>query len=77
MVIRNAKQLMIGLPVGSWDDEVDPDRVIMEVVRGCQTLLEQHALQPHLISKKRKKMVEGLGPSCSSKRLNRMITCSG
>ena len=23
---------MIGLPVGSWDDEVDPDRVIKEVV---------------------------------------------
>ncbi|KAF4631730.1 hypothetical protein G7Y89_g6401 [Cudoniella acicularis] len=25
MIIRNAKRRMIGLPVGSWDDEVDPD----------------------------------------------------
>jgi hypothetical protein len=32
MVIRNAKRRMIGLPVGSWDDEVDPDRVIKEAV---------------------------------------------
>ncbi|KIM93127.1 hypothetical protein OIDMADRAFT_138353 [Oidiodendron maius Zn] len=77
MVIRNAKQLMMGLPVGSWDDEVDPDRVIMEVVGDCQTLLEQHALQPHPISKKRKEMDEVLVPSRSSKRLNRTITCSG
>lgn len=77
MVIRNAKQLMNGLPVGSWDDEVDPNRVIMEVVGDCETLLEQHALQPHPIPKKRKEMVQGLGPSRSSKRLNRTITCSG
>jgi hypothetical protein len=70
MVIRNAKRRMIGLPVGSWDDEVDPDRVIKEVVGDCQTFLEDDALQP----KKRKKIAEGLQnnvlePSRSSKRL--------
>jgi hypothetical protein len=32
MVIRNAKRRMIGLPVGSWDDEVDLDRVMKEVL---------------------------------------------
>ena len=74
MVIRNAKRRMIGLPVGSWDDEVDPDRVVKEVVRGCQTFLEDDALQPSPLSKKRKKIVEGLRnnvlePSRSSKRL--------
>jgi hypothetical protein len=35
MVICNAKQRMIRLPVRSWDDEVDPDRVIKEVVGDC------------------------------------------
>ena len=74
MVIRNAKRRMIGLPVGSWDDEVDPDRVIKEVVRDCQTFLEDDALQPSPLSKKRKKIVEVLQnnilePSRSSKRL--------
>jgi hypothetical protein len=54
MVIRNAKRRMIGLPVGSWDDEVDPDRVIKEVVGDCQTFLEDDALQPSPLSKKRK-----------------------
>jgi hypothetical protein len=66
MVIRNAKRRMIGLPVGSWDDE-DPDRVIKEVVGDCQTFLEDDALQPSPLSKKRMRIVEGLqtldGPS--------------
>jgi hypothetical protein len=35
MVIRNAKRRMIRLLVGSWDDKVDPDRVIKEVVEDC------------------------------------------
>jgi hypothetical protein len=74
MVIRNAKQRMIGLPVSSWDDEVDPDRVIKEVVGDCQTFLKDDALQPSPLSKKRKKIAEGLQnnvikPSRSSKRL--------
>ncbi|CZR68400.1 uncharacterized protein PAC_18299 [Phialocephala subalpina] len=74
MVIRNAKRRIIGLPVGSWDDKVDPDRVIKEVVGDCQTFLEDDALQPSPLSKKRKKIVEGLQknvlePSRSSKRL--------
>jgi hypothetical protein len=56
MVIRNAKQRMIG----SWDDEVDPDQVIKEVVRDCQTFLKDDALQPSPLSKKRKKIAKGL-----------------
>ena len=60
MVIHNAKRRMIGLPVGSWDDEVDPDWVIKEVVGDCQTFLEDDALQPSPLSKKRKKIAEGL-----------------
>jgi hypothetical protein len=72
MVIRNAKRRMIGLPVGSWWDEVDPDRVMKEVLRDCQTFLENGTLQPSL-SKKRKRIAEGqnnvLEPSRSSKRL--------
>jgi hypothetical protein len=54
MVIRNAKRRMIGLPVGGWDDEVDPDRVAKEVIGDCQTFLENDALQPSPLSKKRK-----------------------
>jgi hypothetical protein len=74
MAIRNAKRRMIGLPVGSWDDEVDPDRVTKEVVGDCQMFLEDDALQPSPLSKKRKRIVEGLPndvlkPSRSSKRL--------
>src|ERR1700728_2205814 len=69
MVIRNAKRRMIGLPIGSWDDKVDPDRVIKEVVGDCQTFLVDDALQPSALSKKRKKIAEGLlEPSRSSKR---------
>jgi hypothetical protein len=74
MVICNAKRRMIGLPVGSWDDEVDPDRVMKEVVGDCHTFLEGDALQPSSLSKKRKRVVEGLQsnvlePSRGSKRL--------
>ena len=70
---------MIGLPVGSWDDEVDLDRVMKEVVGDCQTFLEDDALQPSPLSKKRKKIAEGLQnnvlePSRSSKRLSVGIT---
>jgi hypothetical protein len=35
MVIYNAKRRIIGLLVGSWNNEVDPDRVIKEVVGDC------------------------------------------
>jgi len=74
MAIRNAKRRMIGLPVGSWDDEVDPDRVTKEVVGDCQMFLKDDALQPSPLSKKHKRIVEGLPndvlkPSRSSKRL--------
>ena len=57
MVIRNAKRRMIGLLVGSRDDEVDPDRVMKELVAGCQTFLEDDTLQPSPLSKKRKRIV--------------------
>jgi hypothetical protein len=60
MVVRNAKRRMMGLPVGTWDDEVNPDRVITEVVGDCQTFLEDDALQLSPLSKKRKKIVKGL-----------------
>jgi hypothetical protein len=64
---------MIGLPVSSWDGEVDPDRVMKAVVRDCQTFLEDDALQPSPLSKKRKRIAEGLPnnlkPGRSSKRL--------
>jgi hypothetical protein len=64
---------MIGLPIGSWDDKVDPDWVIKDVVGDCQTFLEDDALQPSPLSKKRKRIVEDLQnnvlePSRSSKR---------
>ncbi|KAE8441970.1 hypothetical protein EG329_004137 [Mollisiaceae sp. DMI_Dod_QoI] len=76
MVIRNAQRRMMGLPVGTWDDEVDPDRVIKEVIENCQMFLENGAFQPSRLSKKRK-VVEGLQsgvpePSRSSKRLKEM-----
>jgi hypothetical protein len=65
---------MTGLPVGSWDDEVDPDRVTKGILGDCQTFLEDDALQPIPLSKKRKRIAEGLQnnvlePSRSSKRL--------
>jgi hypothetical protein len=71
MVIRNAKRRMMGLPVGTWDNTVDPDRVIKEVVADCQTFLEDGALQP---DGKKRKIAEGFQkslpePSRSSKRL--------
>lgn len=66
VVIRISKWRMIGLPVGSWDDKVDPHREIKEAVGDCQTLLEDDALQPSLLSKKRKKIVEVLSP-CPNK----------
>jgi hypothetical protein len=61
MVIRNAKRRMMGLAVGTWEDEVDPDRVIKEVVGDCQKFLEEGAFQPIRPSKKRKP-VEGSAP---------------
>jgi hypothetical protein len=33
MVIRNAKQRMTGLSVGTWNDVVDPDRTIKDPLR--------------------------------------------
>ncbi|KAL5318079.1 hypothetical protein ACEPPN_015183 [Leptodophora sp. 'Broadleaf-Isolate-01'] len=73
MVIRNAKQRMNGLSIGAWNSEVDPDRVIKEVIGNCQMFLGSDALQPRPLSKKRK-TVEGvqssvLGPTRFSKRL--------
>ena len=77
MVVCNAKRRMMGLPVGTWDDEVNPDRVITEVAGDCQTFLEDDALQPSPLSKKRKKIAQGLQdhvlePSRSSKRLKQI-----
>jgi hypothetical protein len=74
MVVRNAKRRMNGLSVGNWSDEVDPDRVIMEVLGDCQTLLDNDALQP---SSKRKRVGEGLQndaqqPTRVSKRLKQI-----
>jgi hypothetical protein len=77
MVIYNAKQRMIGSRVGSWGDEVEPDRVIKEVLRDCQIYLENDTLQPSSQFKKRKRVVKGLQnnvpePSRSSKRLKQI-----
>lgn len=73
MVVRNAKRRAMGLLVGTWEDKVDPDRVIKEVVGDCQTFLDYDALQPGPLSKKRK-IAGGVEsnvpkPSRSSKRL--------
>jgi len=73
MVIRNAKRRMTGLPVGSWDKELDPDRVIKEVVGDCQMFLETNTLQPSACSKKRKRIFKGVQnnapePTRTSKR---------
>jgi hypothetical protein len=80
MVIRNAKRRIIGLSVGTCDDEVDPARVIKEVVGDCHTFLEGNALHPNPLSKKRKIVVEDLQSkipkpaSRSSKRLKKEYT---
>ena len=58
MVIRNATQRMNGLSVGAWNNEVDPDRVIKEVIGNCEMFLGSDALQPQPPSKRRKKTVE-------------------
>jgi hypothetical protein len=77
MVIRNAKRRIMGLSVGSCDSEVDPARVIKEVVGDYQTFLKCGALHPNPLCKKRKKIVEDLRSiipkpaSRSSKRLKR------
>ena len=73
MVIRNAKRRMMGLTVGTWEDKVDPGRVIKKVVGDCQTFLEHDSLQSSPLSKKRK-IVGGAESSIfdssrSSKRL--------
>jgi len=39
---------------------VEPDRVMKEVVEGCQTFMEDDALQRSPLSKKRKGIAEGL-----------------
>lgn len=39
MFIRNVKQRMNGLSVGAWNGEVNPDRVIKEVIRNRQMFL--------------------------------------
>ena len=60
MVVYNAKRRIMGLLVGTWDDEVNLDRVITEVAGDCQTFLEDDALQLSPLSKKCKKIVKGL-----------------
>lgn len=77
MVIRNAKQRVTGLLVGSCGDQVNPDRVIKEVLRDFQTFPENDTLQPSSLSKKRKRVVEGFQnnvpePSRISKRLKQI-----
>ena len=76
MVIRNAQRRMMGLSVGTWNDEVDPDRVIKDVIENCQIFFENDAFQSSRPFKKRK-TVESLqssipDPSRSSKRLRGM-----
>lgn len=67
IVICNAKRRMMGLKVGTWEDKVDPDRVIKEVVGDCQTFLEQDDHHLTSLSKKHKIMVGDA--ESSSKRL--------
>lgn len=62
---------MTGLPVGTWKDVVNPDRITKDVVRDCQMFLQNDTLQP---SSKRKRVGEGLQnnaqqPTRVSKRL--------
>ena len=64
MVIRNARRRITGLQVGAWDDKVDPDRVIKEVLGDCQVFLEDKTLLS--VPKKGRTVDE---PSRSSKRL--------
>lgn len=67
---------MTGLPVGGWSDEVDLDRVIVEVLGDCQTFLKNDILQPTSLLKKRKRVDEAQneapGPTRVSKRLKQI-----
>ncbi|KAH8587331.1 hypothetical protein B0O99DRAFT_642099 [Bisporella sp. PMI_857] len=77
MVIRNARQRISGLSVGTWADNVDPDRVIKVVVSDLQTFLDNDAVQLNPLSKKRKMMAEGVQePNRSSKRLKKINKAS-
>ena len=70
MVIRNAKQRMTGLSVGTWNDVVDPDRIIKDVFENFRVYLESSTIQPSSLAKKRKN--DALEPSRMSKRLKQL-----
>lgn len=75
MVIRNAKRRMSGLPVGTWDDQVNPDRVTKEVLAQCEMFLRNEKYHPSSLFRKRKKVVaiaQDDGPSRVSKRLRQI-----
>jgi hypothetical protein len=75
MVIRNVKRRIMELQVGTWDDKVDPDRVIKEVLDDLQTFLDSGAIQPGRPFKKRKVAdLQGSNtePSRHSKRLKNL-----
>jgi hypothetical protein len=46
MVVRNAALRMNGLSVGGWHDELDADRLRMEIVEAFQACISDNAMQP-------------------------------
>ncbi|XMA08669.1 hypothetical protein WAI453_001460 [Rhynchosporium graminicola] len=71
MFIGNAKQRMKSLSVGAWNSEVDPDRVIKEVIVNCEMFPGRDAVQPQPPSKKEAEGVRSsaLGPTRCPTRL--------
>jgi hypothetical protein len=49
-----------GLPIGTWNDDMDPGGVIKEMIGDYQAFLEDDTIQPSPFSQKRKKRVESL-----------------
>ena len=62
----------MGLLIGGWNNELDLDRVIKEIIGDCETFLENDALQPSPLAKRRKKIVDqNVEPIRSSQRLRK------
>ncbi|KAH8910547.1 hypothetical protein BR93DRAFT_955660 [Coniochaeta sp. PMI_546] len=46
MVIRNARRRMNGREVGGWDDDLDPELLLKELVSLLRLAAERDAMQP-------------------------------
>ena len=44
MVVRNAQLRMNGLLVGGWEDELDPNRLRIDMVEAFETCISNNAL---------------------------------